>query len=126
VRTFADSEDLRPEFMDLVAHCGARMVGSFVHTLVLTDVASGWTECIALPVREQALIVEAINAVQAAAVCSAGLDTDNDSAFMKDTLWDLLSATEYCFHNTRATGPGIVDLVATDGRQSDLPRGKNN
>ena len=29
--------------VDLVDHCGARTEGSFLHTLVLTDVASGWT-----------------------------------------------------------------------------------
>ena len=46
--------------MGLVVHCGTRAEGSFVHSLVLTDIASGWTECIALPVREQALIVEAV------------------------------------------------------------------
>jgi hypothetical protein len=91
VKTFADWKDVRPGFMevDLVTHSGPRAVGSFVHTLVLTDVASGWTECLALPVREQALIVEAIKAVQFCLpfpLC--GLDTDNDSAFMNDTLWD--------------------------------------
>lgn len=91
VKTFADWKDVRPGFMeiDLVTHSGPRADGSFVHTLVLTDVASGWTECIALPIREQALIVEAITAVQARLPFPLlGLDTDNDSAFMNDTLWD--------------------------------------
>jgi hypothetical protein len=91
VRTFADWKDIRPGFMeiDLVTHSGPRAVGSFVHTLVLTDVASGWTECIALPIREQALIVEAITAVQMLLpFLLLGLDSDNDSAFMNDTLWD--------------------------------------
>ncbi len=62
VRTFADSGEARRGYLevDFVTHCGARAVGSFVHTLVLTDVASGWTECVALPVREQTLVVEAI------------------------------------------------------------------
>jgi hypothetical protein len=31
------------------------MVGSYVHSLVLTDIASGWTEAIAMVVREQTL-----------------------------------------------------------------------
>jgi len=91
VKTFADWEETRPGFMeiDLVTHCGTRAVGSFVHTLVLTDVASGWTECIALPAREQTLIVEAVTAVEARLPFPLlGLDTDNDSAFMNDTLWD--------------------------------------
>lgn len=60
-----------------------------MHSLVLTDVASGWTECISLPVREQSLIVEAITAVgKRLPFPLLGLDTDNDSAFMNDTLWD--------------------------------------
>ena len=91
VRTFADWGDVRPGFMemDLVLHCGAKLEGSFVYTLVLTDIASGWTECIALPMREQQLIVEAITAVQDRLPFPLlGLDTDNDSAFMNDTLWD--------------------------------------
>lgn len=91
VKTFADWKDVRPGFLeiDLVTHSGPRAVGSFVHTLVLTDVASGWTECMALPVREQTLIVEAITAVGARLPFPLlGLDTDNDSAFMNDTLWD--------------------------------------
>jgi hypothetical protein len=58
VRTFADWGEPQPGYfeVDMVVHCGARAEGSSVHRLVLTDVASSWTECIALPVREQALI----------------------------------------------------------------------
>ncbi len=55
--------------MDPVVHCGARAQGSFVHTLVLTDVASGWTECIALPVRKQSLIVEAVTGPRYSGLC---------------------------------------------------------
>ena len=32
--------------------------GNFVHSLVLTDIATGWTECVALLVRDQTLIVQ--------------------------------------------------------------------
>ena len=41
---------------DLVSHGGESTAGSFVHTLTLTDVASGWTECVALVVRDGALV----------------------------------------------------------------------
>jgi hypothetical protein len=82
---------------------GPQAVGSFVHTLVLTDVASGWTECIALPVREQALIVEAIKAVRIRLPFPLlGLDTDNDSAFMNDTLWNYCHENELVFTRSRA------------------------
>ena len=89
VRTFADWGEVKPGYleMDLVVHCGPRLVGTFVHTLVLTDVASGWTECIALAVREQSLIVEAIPGLRSRLPFPLlGLDTDNDSVFLNDTL----------------------------------------
>jgi len=45
VRTFNDWKDPPPGFTeaDLVAHCGGSLAGSFVHTLTVTDIASGWT-----------------------------------------------------------------------------------
>ena len=54
VRTFSDWEDPPPGFIeaDLVAHSGPVASGSFIQTLVLTDIATGWTECAPLLVRE--------------------------------------------------------------------------
>ena len=62
VRTFAEWEDPLPGDMeaDLVSHGGDSATGSFVHTLTLTDVASGWTECVALVVRDGALVAAAL------------------------------------------------------------------
>jgi hypothetical protein len=104
VKTFADWEETRPGFLeiDLVTRCGTRAVGSFVHTLVLNDVASGWTECVALPAREQSLIVEAIRAVRTFPFPLLGLDSDNDSAFMNDTLWDYCQQNGLEFTRSRA------------------------
>ena len=50
IRTFAEWDDVRPGFMeaDLVAHCGTRAEGPYLSSLVLTDVATGWTECLPL------------------------------------------------------------------------------
>jgi hypothetical protein len=92
VRTFSDWRDPPPGFLevDMVEHCGgAKTDGDFVHTLVLTDIDSGWTECIAMPVRNQSLVVEAM-AMAAIALPFAmlGVDTDNDSAFMNQTVFD--------------------------------------
>jgi hypothetical protein len=54
VRTFSDWNDPPPGFseMDMVAHCGKSVAGSHAHSLVLTDIASGWTEGAAMVVRE--------------------------------------------------------------------------
>lgn len=91
VRTFADWDDPPPGYLeiDLVAHGGGLAEGSFVHTLVLTDIASGWTECVALVMREQSLVVEAITRIrQEMPFAVRGLDSDNDSVFINETLVD--------------------------------------
>jgi len=90
VRTFNDWNDPPPGFFesDMVEHCGGpKYDGYFVHTLVLTDIASAWTECLALLTRNQTLIVEAYERVKPVLPMPIlGLDTDNDSAFINDTV----------------------------------------
>ena len=58
VRTFSDWDDPAPGFAaaDLVAHSGPVTRGSFVQTLVVTDIATGWTECAPVLYREQTLL----------------------------------------------------------------------
>lgn len=58
IGTSADWDDPAPGFVeaDLVAHSGPLARGSFIQTLVLTDIATGWTECASLLVREQTLL----------------------------------------------------------------------
>ena len=48
IRTFQDWNEAKPGFMeaDLVAHCGTQVEGSYLYTLTLTDIATGWTECL--------------------------------------------------------------------------------
>src|SRR5690606_2953585 len=72
---------------------GPKTDGNYVHSLVLTDIASGWTECAAMPVRNQLLIVQAMDRVAAdLPFAMLGVDTDNDSAFMNDTVFDYCKA----------------------------------
>jgi hypothetical protein len=89
VRTFADWEEPLPGDMeaDLVSHGGESAAGSFVHTLTLTDVASGWTECVALVVRDGALVVAALERLRTSMPFPLrGLDTDNGGEFMNETV----------------------------------------
>ena len=82
VRTFSDWGDPAPGFVeaDLVAHSGPTAKGSFVQTLVLTDIATGWTECAPLLVREQRLLTEVLGEVcKLLPFPLLGFDTDNDS-----------------------------------------------
>jgi hypothetical protein len=96
VRTFSDWRNPPPGFfeVDMVEHCGGpKTDGDFVHTLVLTDIASGWTECIAMPLRNQSLVVEALCRADAdLPFTMLGVDTDNDSAFMNQTVFDYCKA----------------------------------
>jgi hypothetical protein len=62
-------------------------VGSYAHSLVLTDIASGWTECAAMLMREQSLVIQTLEQVRAKLpMPMRGLDVDNDSAFINETL----------------------------------------
>ena len=91
VRTFNDWNDPPPGYfeMDMVAHCGRSVAGSHVHSLVLTDIASGWTEAAALVVREQTLITVTVEEVRGKlSFPILGLDVDNDSAFINQTVVD--------------------------------------
>jgi hypothetical protein len=93
VRTFSDWNDPPPGFFeaDLVAHSGPKASGSFVKTLVLTDIATGWTECAPLLIREQGLLVEVLTEMREHLPFAVlGFDTDNDSVFMNETV------QEYC------------------------------
>lgn len=89
IRTFADWTEPLPGYMemDLVAHCGGNMTGSYAHTLSLTDVASGWTECVPLLVRESTLVIQAIESLRSSLpFLLRGLDVDNGSEFLNDAL----------------------------------------
>jgi hypothetical protein len=89
VRTFGDWNNPLPGFMqaDLVSHGGENVAGSFAHTLVLTDIASGWTECVALAVREGLLIVDALTQLRTTMPFPLrGFDTDNGSEFINEAV----------------------------------------
>jgi len=89
VRTFADWNAPVPGYLeiDFVAHCGGSLTGAFIHSLVATDVCSGWTEAIPLLAKEQSLVVDGIEAIgRQLPISILGIDTDNDSTFINETL----------------------------------------
>ena len=105
IRTFADWDDLKPGFFeaDLVAHCGTSMAGSFLHSLVLTDVATGWTECLALPYRDQHTVLAGIRvARERMPLPLLGLDTDNGSEFLNSLLITYCEKESVTFTRSRA------------------------
>jgi hypothetical protein len=79
---------------DLVSHSGPNASGSFAQTLTLTDVASGWTECVALVVRNGALVTEALTKLRKVMPFRLlGFDTDNGSEFLNEVV------IGYCRYN---------------------------
>lgn len=89
VRTFADWDDPVPGNLeiDFVVHSGGLMSGSMIHSFVATDVCSGWIEVVPILVREQSLVVEALEVIShQLPVPITGINSDNDSAFINDTL----------------------------------------
>jgi hypothetical protein len=93
MRTFADWNDPVPGSveMDLVAHCGPVNRGSYVNSLVLTDIASGWTEAAPIVVREGSLVVETLERIRAGLPFALrAVDVDNGTEFVNDRL------IEYC------------------------------
>ena len=112
VRTFSDWDDPPPGFVeaDLVAHCGPVANGSFVQTLTVTDIATGWTECGPLLYREQTLLREVLGEVRRRLPFELlGFDTDNDSVFVNETVRD------YCRDS------GIVLPAAVRGTRTTKP-----
>ncbi len=95
IRTFEQWNETRPSFLeaDLVAHCGSQIEGSFLYTLTLTDIATGWTECLPLLSKSSEAV---LSALQQARACFPfpilGLDTDNGCEFINEQL------LTYCEH----------------------------
>ena len=100
VRTYNDWNKPPPGYLeiDLVAHCGGPLSGSFIHSLVVTDVCTGWTEAVPLLARDQALVLAGLEAIQRQLPFPIrGIDSDNDGAFINETLleWTSLQGIEF-------------------------------
>jgi hypothetical protein len=89
IRTFADWDDAVPGFVevDLVAHCAESTHGEYLNSLTLTDIVTGWTECLALRNRSQHTVHAAIvQARRRLPFPLVGLDSDNGTEFINDLL----------------------------------------
>jgi Integrase core domain len=105
VRTFADYGDPLPGYLeiDFVSHGGTSMQGVFLWSLVATDVCSGWTEAVALVAREQSLVVEGLEVIRRQfPVPIRGIDSDNDSAFINETVRAYCQQQKWEFTRSRA------------------------
>ena len=73
--------------IDLVAHCGGRMEGRFMWTLMATDIATGWSESLPILMRDGAVVITALQLIRRQLPFPLrGIDADNDPVFMNRLL----------------------------------------
>lgn len=73
--------------VDMVALAGTSVAGSFIQTLTMVDIATGWTEWLPLVRRDGSLVVEVMKRAQSLFPwLLRGVDFDNDSALMNDVV----------------------------------------
>jgi hypothetical protein len=104
VRTFAEWTDVRPGFLegDLVAHCGGTTDGAFLYTFTLTDIATTWTECLALLHRSQHGVVQALEQARRLFPFPVlGIDTDNGGEFINEELLAYCTGEQITFTRGR-------------------------
>lgn len=105
IRTSADWGDPAPGFIeaDLVAHSRPSTRGSFIQTLVLTDIATCWTDCAPLLVREQTLLSAELTEMRKRLPFPLliRLDTDNDTVFINETLKTYCDTANIAFTRCR-------------------------
>lgn len=88
---------------NLVAHSGRSASCSFIQTLTLSDVATGWTKCAPLLFRERRLLSEVMSALRLVLPFPLlGFDMDNDSVFKNETIKGWCEAAQVAFTLSRA------------------------
>lgn len=89
IRTFTPWDEERPGFVeiDLVAHCGNSTAGSYLCTLDMVDIATGWTECDAAIDKSQNAVFAALGRLRTRLPFPLlGIDSDNGSEFINEQL----------------------------------------
>lgn len=104
IRTFTEWNENIPGFVeiDLVAHCGETTAGQYLNTLTVTDIATGWTECLGILYRSQEKVKEAIIELrQRLPFPLLGIDSDNGSEFINNTLYNYCMDEQITFTRCR-------------------------
>ncbi len=103
-RIFTPWEDEHPGFIevDLVAHCGESIDGTYLNTLSCVDIATGWMECLGLPNKTQQAVSQAILVLrQQLPFPLLGLDSDNGTEFINHTLYRYCLDEQITFTRSR-------------------------
>jgi hypothetical protein len=85
------------------AHCGDHLDGNFLYTLTLTDLATGWTECIPLLEKSAVAVRAALGQARILFPFSLfGIDTDSGSEFLNEELIEYCEQEHLTFTRGRA------------------------
>jgi len=104
IRTFAEWDEQRPGFVeiDLVAHDGGLAAGDYCQTLDLTDIATTWTETLAVRNKAQAWVFAALKEMRQKLPFSLlGIDSDNGSEFINKDLLAYCQQQKLSFTRSR-------------------------
>jgi hypothetical protein len=104
IRTYTPWDQQQPGFLevDLVAHCGESTAGIYLCTLNCVDVATGWTECVAVANKGQQAVFAALQAVRVRLPFPLlGIDSDNGAEFINDQLVRYCQAEKITFTRCR-------------------------
>jgi hypothetical protein len=104
VRTYTPWDEEKPGFLeiDLVAHCGESTEGQYVNTLTCVDIATGWTECLAVFPRSKQTVFEAIKTMRTRLPFALlGIDSDNGNEFINDLLYHYCQYQKITFTRSR-------------------------
>jgi len=105
IRTFADWEENKPGFLeaDLVPHCGNSPEGFYLNTLSTVDIATGWSECVAVWGKGQERVGSAVHRVrQRLPFPLLGLDSDNGGEFINQRLFAYCQREHITFTRSRS------------------------
>src|SRR6266545_285449 len=104
MRTFNEWDEQQPGFLeiDLVGHDGGVIDSYHAFTLNATDVASGWTSSTALKNKAQVWSLAGVEKIRAKLPFSLlGLDSDNGSEFINETLYNFCVEHKITFTRSR-------------------------
>jgi len=124
IRTYAEWDERRPGFLetDLVGHDGGRAEGEFLWSLNATDVASTWSETVAVRNRAQVWTFEALQKIKDRLPFKLlGIDSDNDGAFINAHLIKYCHDNQLTFTRSRpAKKMTVVTLSRRTTQWSDV------
>jgi hypothetical protein len=104
MRTFTEWDEQQPGFLeiDLVGHDGGVIDSHHGFTLNAVDIASGWNSSTALKNKAQVWTLEGVQKIRAKLPFSLlGIDSDNGSEFINQTLYDFCQEQKITFTRSR-------------------------